>query len=46
MRGKEQDCEQCFKIKCKNCGWEPDSGEMELLNQGLLTKCPDCGGGK
>jgi hypothetical protein len=39
-------CEDCFKIKCRNCGWEPSKEELILVNQGKLTSCPLCGGGK
>ncbi len=43
---KVKNCEICYKIKCKNCGWEPDEIELPLVLSGKLTKCPDCGGGK
>lgn len=43
---KEKNCEVCFKIKCKNCGWESGVIELPLVISGKLTKCPCCGGGK
>lgn len=43
---KERDCEDCFKIKCKNCGWEPSEEEYQQIVQGNLKACPVCGGGK
>lgn len=43
---QDKNCEECYKIKCKNCDWEPDNSEVELLNHGILTKCPDCSSGK
>lgn len=45
-KNKDKNCEICYKIKCRGCGWEPDDAESDLLNKGLLTKCPDCGGGR
>lgn len=38
-----EDCEVCFAIKCKNCGWEPDELELAQVQSGTLIKCPDCG---
>jgi DNA-directed RNA polymerase subunit RPC12/RpoP len=39
----QEDCEICFKIKCKKCGWEPDGTQLEKIMAGKLTVCPDCG---
>lgn len=36
------DCENCFKIKCKNCGWEPDKKELIQVQKGALVSCPVC----
>ncbi len=41
-----QICEDCYKIKCKNCGLEPDEKELSLVQTGKLANCPDCGGEK
>lgn len=46
IKSKTQDCQDCFKIKCRNCGWEPNSKELKLINKGTLTACPMCGNGK
>lgn len=46
MKNQNQNCEDCFKIKCKNCGWEPDEKELIEVQSGKLTKCPDCGSEK
>lgn len=35
--------EVCSKIKCPDCGWEPDSDQEKLLERGELRSCPDCG---
>lgn len=43
IKQNEKDCEACFKIKCNNCGWEPDAKELSKLISGNLTNCPDCG---
>jgi hypothetical protein len=43
---KEEDCETCYKIKCKNCGWEPDARELPKVLSGKLSQCPNCGKGK
>ncbi len=42
----KKDCEECFKIKCRNCGWEPKKKELPLVLNGKLTACPDCGGAR
>ncbi|MBI3984924.1 MAG: hypothetical protein HY344_03205 [Candidatus Levybacteria bacterium] len=42
----QKDCKVCYKIKCRNCGWEPSEKELSLVLAGKLIKCPDCGGGK
>jgi hypothetical protein len=43
VRQSKKDCEICFKIKCKNCGWEPDEAELEEVMTGKLNICPGCG---
>ena len=42
----QEDCEICYKIKCKHCGWEPDSKELPEVLSGKLVNCPDCKGAK
>jgi hypothetical protein len=39
----QEDCKDCYKIKCKNCGWEPDEKELANVLSGKLINCPDCG---
>lgn len=36
-------CDVCFKIICKICKWEPDEKEVEDIQSGVLTNCPECG---
>lgn len=36
-------CEVCFKIICKLCGWEADKNEVEAIQSGVLENCPECG---
>lgn len=36
------DCRECFKIKCRGCGWEPDDTQVELIQKEVLTECPVC----
>lgn len=39
----DKDCKECFKIRCSNCDWEPNSEELILVNKGTLISCPLCG---
>lgn len=39
----DTNCEVCFKIICKSCGWEPNKKEVEAIQSGVLTNCPECG---
>lgn len=43
VKQNKEDCEICYKIKCKNCGWEPNAKELPQVASGKLTNCPDCG---
>lgn len=36
-------CEVCFKIVCKQCGWEPNDIEVEQIQKEIVTNCPHCG---
>lgn len=36
-------CEECYKIKCRGCGWEPNVREVEEIQEEILTSCPRCG---
>lgn len=39
----EKNCETCFKIICRNCKWEACEAEIEQIQKGDLTNCPQCG---
>jgi hypothetical protein len=43
FQNKTQDCEACYKIKCKNCGWEPNDIQLSKVLNNEITICPDCG---
>lgn len=38
----KDNCEECNKIKCRGCGWEPNSVELGLVQSGVITSCPVC----
>lgn len=38
-----KDCEVCYKIICRSCGWEATDSDVLLIQGGMMTKCPDCG---
>jgi len=40
---KEKDCDICYKIICKQCGWEACDAEVLAIQKGEITACPDCG---
>jgi peptide subunit release factor 1 (eRF1) len=42
-KSNQEECIDCYKIKCKNCGWEPNEKELSEVLAGKLTNCPDCG---
>jgi predicted nucleic acid-binding Zn-ribbon protein len=39
----QSNCEICYKIVCRGCGWEPSEREVLLIQQEELTICPHCG---
>lgn len=39
----QDDCEECFKIICRGCQWEPNDKELQNITNGTLTACPLCG---
>lgn len=43
LRANMQECVDCFKIKCRGCGWEPNEKEVHEVQSGILTTCPLCG---
>ena len=38
-----QNCEECYKIKCRSCGWEPDDIQLAKVINGEIKVCPTCG---
>ena len=38
-----KDCDICYKIICKQCGWEADDEAMMAIQKGTITVCPECG---
>jgi hypothetical protein len=38
----EKTCEECFKIKCRECGWEHDDEQVVLIKKEILMSCPVC----
>lgn len=38
--GESGDCEP---IRCRKCGWTAKPHHIELIKEGRLTRCPDCG---
>jgi DNA-directed RNA polymerase subunit RPC12/RpoP len=43
MSENQINCEICYKIVCRKCGWEPDDMEVSLIQKEELTACPLCG---
>lgn len=39
----KETCEECFKIKCGQCGWEAADEDVAQIQAGNLTACPVCG---
>lgn len=42
MKQKEE-CAICYKIICRQCGWEASEDEVLLIQKQELTVCPICG---
>jgi len=42
---KQEDthCASCFKIICKQCGWEASDEEVVQIQNETLPACPVCG---
>lgn len=38
-----KDCEVCYKIICKGCGWVADDDAVLKIQNGEITSCPMCG---
>jgi len=43
MKNRPKDCEICYKIICKQCGWEANDEEVLKIQKGIITACPECG---
>ena len=39
----QRECEECYKIVCRGCQWEPSDDELRQIQNGDLTVCPRCG---
>lgn len=40
---ENQNCDVCFQIKCKMCGWIANEKETSEVQSGVLKNCPKCG---
>lgn len=40
---QEETCDICYKIRCRECGWEASDEEVLQIQQKALTACPICG---
>jgi hypothetical protein len=40
---QENNCEECFRIICKRCGWVASDEAVSQIQCGKLTACPECG---
>lgn len=43
MKNKKITCIDCFKIICRQCGWEADDVAVVQIQKGELIACPTCG---
>jgi hypothetical protein len=39
----EENCDICYKIICKQCGWTASDEEVMKIQKGEITECPECG---
>lgn len=40
---KRKDCDICYQIVCKRCGWKADEDAVLQIQKGEMTACPKCG---
>lgn len=40
---EDKTCATCFRIACKRCEWVAVETEVQQIQQGKLTACPQCG---
>ncbi len=38
-----ENCEICYQIICKRCGWKACEGDVLKIQKGEMTVCPECG---
>lgn len=45
MDGKtsKEPCDICYKIICKQCGWEAQDCDVLAIQKGEMNACPECG---
>jgi hypothetical protein len=43
MKSKKENCDICYKIICKQCGWEASDEDVLQIQKGQITACPECG---
>jgi hypothetical protein len=41
MKSKNE-CQVCYKITCKQCGWEATDEDVIKIQKAQLTACPLC----
>ena len=39
----KQNCEICYRIICKQCGWVASDYDVSKIQKGELSACPTCG---
>lgn len=40
---KTNNCDECFRIACKQCDWVASDEEVLQVQKQTLTTCPKCG---
>jgi hypothetical protein len=40
---EEKNCDICYRIICKRCGWVASAEEVSDIQCGRMTACPECG---
>lgn len=39
---KSYSADSCPEIKCRGCGWKPKPHQLKMIQDGKMTRCPDC----
>ncbi|HWY80164.1 MAG TPA: hypothetical protein VNW29_07440 [Candidatus Sulfotelmatobacter sp.] len=42
-RQPDKDCDICYKIICKQCGWVASEADVLKIQKSEITACPECG---